>query len=132
MMGQIKILESSLSNLKESIKGDFIFFSKIDRENIDYVEVKLDRILYLVYFEATYTIETGHDRHSDKDFEYVDIEDFKILGISKMINDKEFECKSINSNLYIRLSIMAEKVHEKSPFFPELSEVIESKINDPF
>ena len=107
MMGQIKILESSLSNLKESIKGDFIFFSKIDRENIDYVEVKLDRILYLVYFEATYTIETGHDRHSDKDFEYVDIEDFKILGISKMINDKEFETDSIwIKNVNERLKII--------------------------
>jgi len=131
MIGQIKILKSSLSNMKESLQDDFIFFSKIDRENTDYVEVKLEGFLYLVYFEATYCIETGHDQSMDKDFEYVEIDEFKILGISKIVNDKELELRSINSNTYIQLANMAQNIHENSGDFPEVWEVVDSKINEP-
>jgi len=131
MIGQIKILKSSLSNMKESLQDDFIFFSKIDRENTDYVELSINCVWYNVYFEATYTIETGHDQAMDSDFEYVEIDEFKILGISKIVNDKELELRSINSNLYIQLSNMAQNIHENSGDFPEVWEVVDSKINEP-
>jgi hypothetical protein len=83
--------------MKESLQEDFIFFSKIDRENTQFVESLLNGIWYYIYFEATYTIETGHDQSMDSDFEYVEIDEFKILGISKIVNDKELELRSINS-----------------------------------
>lgn len=131
MIGQIEILKSSLSNMKESLQDDFIFFSKIDRENTDYVEVKLEGFLYLVYFEATYTTETGHDQSMDKDFEYVEVDQFNVLGISKIVNDKEYGYNSINSNTYIQLANMAQNIHENSGDFPEVWEVVDSKINEP-
>jgi hypothetical protein len=131
MIGQIKILKSSLNDMKESLQEDFIFFSKIDRENTQFVESLLNGIWYYIYFEATYTIETGHDQSMDSDFEYVEIDEFKILGISKIVNDKELELRSINSNLYIQLSNMAQNIHENSGDFPEVWEVVDSKINEP-
>jgi hypothetical protein len=131
MIGQIEILKSSLSNMKESLKDDFIFFSKIDRENTQFVELSINCVWYNVYFEATYTIETGHDQAMDSDFEYVEVDEFKILGISKIVNDKELELRSINSNLYIQLSNMAQNIHENSGDFPEVWEVVDSKINEP-
>jgi hypothetical protein len=131
MIGQIEILKSSLNDMKESLKDDFIFFSKIDRENTQFVELSINCVWYNVYFEATYTIETGHDQSMDSDFEYVEIDEFKILGISKIVNDKELELRSINSNLYIKLSNMAQNIHENSGDFPEVWEVVDSKINEP-
>ena len=130
MMQQVQILKSSLSNMKESLQDDFIFFSKIDRENTDYVEVKLEGF-FLVYFEATYTTETGHDQSMDKDFEFVEVDQFNVLGISKIVNDKELELRSINSNTYIQLSNMAQNIHENSSDFPDVWEVVDSKINEP-
>ena len=131
MIGQIKNLESSLSNMKELLKDDFIFFSKIDRENTQFVELSIKCVWYYVYFEATYYIETGHNQHTDSDFEYVEIEEFKILGIVKIVNDKELELRSINANTYIQLSNIAQNVHENSGDFPEVCEVVDSKINEP-
>ena len=127
MIGEIIILRSSLINMRESLAEDFVFFNKIDLENTLYVEVCISGVRYEVFFECEYSVQTSHDQFLERDFEYVEIEKFTVLGISKIDHGKTFELKIINANLFIQLSNMAQVIFEISGDMPDIADVVDSK-----
>ena len=125
MLKEIYILKKGLNKITKNMKEDFIFLPKFDKKDCDEVDVLYNSDHYVVYIKPEYMVGTGHNHHSDRDFEYVELENLNIQGISKVVNDEEIFYRSMLEHTYMELSKLAEKEWEESVFFPELEDIID-------